>query len=61
MKKGINAADIIQVMLMLPKNHLKRELLISLMNTALIKGVLPKKKEDTFHLCCKELIEEGWL
>lgn len=61
MKKGINAADIIQVMLMLPKNHKKRELLINLMNTALIKGVLDKKKEDTFHLVCGELIKEGWL
>lgn len=60
-RKGINAADIITVILVLPKYHPKRDLLINLMNTALIKGVLPRRKEDTFHLACKELIKEGWL
>lgn len=59
--KGINAADIITVMLAIPKNHPKRDLLINLMNTALIKGILPQKKEDVFHLACIELQKEDLL
>jgi hypothetical protein len=61
MQKGINAADILDVMLMLPKDHPKRLLLINLMNTALLKRVLPQAKEDVFHKTCKELIKEGLL
>lgn len=61
MRKGINAADIIEVMCMLPKNHPKRLLLINLMNTAILKKVLPPRKEDEFNKACKELFQEGLL
>lgn len=60
-KKGITGADIIEVMCMLPKEHPKRLILINLMNTAILKRVLPPRKEDEFHLVCKELIKEGLL
>lgn len=61
MKKGINAADIINVMCMLPKTHPARFILIDLMNTAILKRQLPPNKEDLFHRTCKELINEGLL
>lgn len=60
--KGINAADIITVMLAIPKNHPKRDLLINLMNTAFrMSGVLPKSKETAFINIIKDLKKEGVL
>jgi len=61
MNKGIKATDILNVMLMLPKEHPTRFLLINLMNTALLKRVLPPQKEDLFHRACIQLQKEGLL
>lgn len=61
MNKGINAADILNVMLMLPKNHPTRFLLINLMNTAILKRALPPAKENLFHRACIQLQKEGLL
>lgn len=61
-KKGITGADILTIVLSLPKDHPKRNSLINFMNTAFIKsGTLPQSKEDKFMDIVKDLKKEGLL
>lgn len=62
MKKGITGADIVRIVLSLPKEHPKRNSLINLMNTAIrMSGTLPKTKEQKFIDIVKDLKKEGLL
>lgn len=62
MQKGITGADIVRIVLSLPKEHPKRNSLINLMNTAIrMSGTLPKKKETAFMGIIKDLKKEGLL
>lgn len=62
MKKGVDAAQILAIVLALPETHPKRNSLINLMNTALVhSGSLPADKEDKFMDIIKILQNEGEL
>lgn len=62
MKKGVQTAEILAIVLSLPKEHPKRNSLINLMNTACrMSGTLPKDKEDRFMDIVKGLKKEGVL
>lgn len=62
MRKGVDAAQILAIVLALPKEHPKRNSLINLMNTALVRsGSLPADKEDKFMAIIKDLQKEGAL
>jgi hypothetical protein len=61
-KKGITGADILTIVLSLPKDHPKRNSLINFMNTAFIKsGTLPQSKESQVVAIIKDLKKEGVL
>lgn len=61
-KKGITGADILTIVLALPKDHPKRNSLINFMNTAFIKsGTLPQSKESQVVAIIKDLKKEGVL
>ena len=62
MKKGVDAAQILAIVLALPETHPKRNSLINLMNTALVRGgSLPPAKEEQFANIIKTLQNEGEL
>ena len=61
-KNGVDAAQILAIVLTLPKEHPKRNSLINLMNTALVRGgSLPPAKEEKFVDIIKTLQNEGEL
>ncbi len=60
MRKGIDAAQILAIVLALPEQHPKRNSLINLMNTAFNQSrVLPVDKEEKFLNILKDLQKEG--
>ena len=60
MRKGVDAAQILAIVLALPEQHPKRNSLINLMNTALVRsGALPADKEEKFLTILKDLQKEG--
>lgn len=62
MKKGVDAAQILAIVLSLPKDHPKRNSLINLMNSALVRsGTLPPAKEEQFMDIIEDLQKEGTL
>lgn len=62
MKKGVDAAQILAIVLALPKDHPKRNSLINLMNSALVRsGTLPPAKEELFVSIIEDLQKEGTL
>lgn len=62
MQKGINAAQILTIVLSLPKNNPKRNSLIDCLNSAFRHGgILPQAKENKFVGIIKELKKAGVL
>lgn len=61
MKKGVNAEQILAIIMKLPKEHPQRNSLINLMNSALVWRVLPPAKETVFMGIIKDLQKEGSL
>ena len=62
MKKGVNSAQILTIVLTLPKSNPKRNSLIDCLNSAFRHGgTLPQAKENKFVGIIKDLKKEGWL
>lgn len=61
-KNGVDAAQILAIVMALPKNHPQYNKLIDLMNSTLIRsGTLPPKKEELFVSIIEDLQKEGEL
>lgn len=62
MQKGVNAAQILTIVLSLPKSNPKRNSLIDCLNSAFRHGgTLPQAKENKFVGIIKELKKAGVL